>query len=67
MEMVQFLPLAFPYPEARRGKIIGMCSHFGNGVKLYNALGERCMSKYDAERKEFTTRDIAARANFLEI
>ena len=67
MEMVQFLPLAFPYPEARRGKIIGMCSHFGNGVKLYNALGERYMSKYDAERKEFTTRDIAARANFLEI
>jgi fumarate reductase (CoM/CoB) subunit A len=67
MEMVQFLPLNFPYPETRRGKIIGMCSHFGSGVKLYNGLGERYMEKYDPERMEFTTRDIASRANFTEI
>ncbi len=67
MEMVQFLPINFPYPATRRGKMIGMCSHFGPGVKLYNALGERYMSKYDPERMEFTTRDIGSRANFTEI
>jgi len=67
MEMVQFLPLAFPYPKMRKGKIIGMCSHFGPGVKLYNGLGERYMTKYDPWRMEFTTRDIGARANFIEI
>ena len=67
MEMVQFLPINFPYPATRRGKMIGMCSHFGPGVKLYNALGERYMTKYDPERMEFTTRDIGARANFTEI
>jgi len=67
MEMVQFIPLAFPYPNARKGKLIGMCSHFGDKVKLYNGLGERYMEKYDPQRMEFTTRDIAARANFSEI
>jgi succinate dehydrogenase/fumarate reductase flavoprotein subunit len=44
-----------------------MCSHFGPGVKLFNGLGERYMAKYDAERLEFTTRDIGARANYTEI
>ncbi len=67
MEMVQFLPLAFPYPKTRKGKIIGMCSHFGPGVKLLNGLGERYMARYDAERLEFTTRDTGARANYTEI
>ena len=67
MEMVQFLPLAFPYPSMRRGKIIGMCSHFGSGVKLYNGLGERYMEKYDSEKMEFATRDVASRASFTEI
>lgn len=67
MEMVQFLPIAFPYPKSREGLNIGMCSHFGPGAKLYNGLGERYMEKYDPERKEFATRDIVSRANFTEI
>lgn len=67
MEMVQFMPLTFPFPRIRRGKIIGMCSLMGPAVKLYNGLGERYMGKYDPERKEFTTRDIGARANYTEI
>jgi fumarate reductase (CoM/CoB) subunit A len=67
MEMVQFLPLAFPYPKSREGLNIGMCSLFGPGVKLYNRLGDRYMEKYDPERKEFSTRDIVARANYTEI
>jgi fumarate reductase (CoM/CoB) subunit A len=67
MEMVQFLPLAFPYPKSREGLNFGMCSHFGPGVKLYNGLGERYMEKYDPERMEFATRDVASRANFTEV
>ena len=67
MEMVQFMPLTFPYPRIRRGKIIGMCSLMGPAVKLYNGLGERYMGKYDPVREEFTTRDIGARANYTEI
>jgi len=67
MEMVQFLPLAFPYPKAMRGVIIGMCSLFGPNVKLYNGLGERYMHKYDPERLEYTTRDAASRGNYSEI
>jgi succinate dehydrogenase/fumarate reductase flavoprotein subunit len=67
MEMVQFLPLAFPYPKSREGLNIGMCSIFGSGIKLYNGLGERHMIKYDPKRMEFATRDVVARANFTEI
>lgn len=67
MEMVQFFPIAFPYPAVRVGKMIGVCSWFGPGVKLLNGLGERYMPKYDPERMEMATRDIVARANFTEI
>ncbi len=67
MEMVQFLPLTFPYPESVRGIIIGMSSIFGPKVRLFNGRGERFMERYDPERKEFVTRDRAARANYIEI
>jgi fumarate reductase (CoM/CoB) subunit A len=67
MEMVQFLPMAFPYPKSREGLNIGMCSLFGPGVKLYNRLGERYMEMYDPDRMEFSTRDTVARANYTEI
>ena len=67
MEMVQFLPLAFPYPKSRQGLNIGICSLFGPEVKLFNGLGERYMTRYDPERMEFSTRDIVSRANFTEI
>ena len=67
MEMVQFLPLCFPYPKARRGVIIGMSSILGPNVKLYNGLGERYMHKYDPEREEYSTRDIVSRGNYTEI
>jgi fumarate reductase (CoM/CoB) subunit A len=67
MEMVQFFPIAFPYPAVRRGKMIGVSSWFGPKVELRNGLGERYMPKYDPERLEMTTRDIASRANFIEI
>ncbi|HTY81924.1 MAG TPA: FAD-binding protein [Dehalococcoidales bacterium] len=67
MEMVQFLPLAFPYPKSREGLNIGICSLFGPGVKLFNGRGERYMERYDPKRLEFATRDVVSRANFLEV
>jgi fumarate reductase (CoM/CoB) subunit A len=67
MEMVQFLPLAFPYPKTIQGGIIGMCSLFGPKVRLYNGLHERYMERYAPDKLEFATRDVVARANFLEI
>jgi len=67
MEMVQFFPIAFPYPAVRRGKMIGVCSWFGPDVRLLNGLGERYMPKYDPERMELSTRDNVSRANFIEI
>jgi fumarate reductase (CoM/CoB) subunit A len=67
MEMVQFLPLAFPRPSTMRGQLIGMCSLFGPSVKLYNGLGDRYMLRYDPEKLEYTTRDVVARANYTEI
>ncbi len=67
MEMVQFFPIAFPYPAVRRGKMIGVCSWFGPDVRLLNGLGERYMPKYDPERMEMSTRDNVSRANFMEI
>jgi fumarate reductase (CoM/CoB) subunit A len=67
MEMVQFMPLAFPYPKIRRGKIIGQVSLLGPTVRLYNKDGERYMLKYDPARAELTTRDIGARGNYSEI
>jgi fumarate reductase (CoM/CoB) subunit A len=67
MEMVQFLPLAFPFPATIRGAIIGMCSLFGPKVRLYSGLGERYMGRYAPSELEYATRDVVARANYLEI
>jgi succinate dehydrogenase / fumarate reductase, flavoprotein subunit len=39
----------------------------GEGGRLYNALGERYMEKYDPERLELSTRDRVALANYTEI
>jgi len=39
----------------------------GEGGHLYNALGERFMARYDAERMELSTRDRVALANYTEI
>ena len=39
----------------------------GAGARLYNGLGERFMERYDPVRLERSTRDVVARASYLEI
>ncbi|MBI4233581.1 MAG: FAD-binding protein [Chloroflexi bacterium] len=39
----------------------------GAGGRLTNALGERFMARYDPERMERSTRDVVARAGYMEI
>ena len=39
----------------------------GAGGRLYNALGERFMERYDPQKMERSTRDQVARASYLEI
>jgi succinate dehydrogenase / fumarate reductase flavoprotein subunit len=39
----------------------------GEGGRLYNADGERYMERYDPERRELSTRDRVALANYTEI
>lgn len=67
MEMVQFMPFTFAYPDSQRGKFIGEAGHFGPRARLLNAKGERFMERYDPERLERSTRDTVARAIAMEI
>jgi fumarate reductase (CoM/CoB) subunit A len=67
MEMIQYIPLTFIYPEFVKGNTLGEASTVGKGTVYKNQLGERFMERYDPKRLEATTRDIAARANYLEI
>jgi succinate dehydrogenase/fumarate reductase flavoprotein subunit len=39
----------------------------GAGARLFNGLGERYMSRYDAEKMERATRDVISRSSYLEI
>lgn len=67
MEMVQFMPFTFVYPDSQKGKFLGEAGHYGPKAKLLNGKGERFMEKYDPERLERSTRDTVARAIFMEI
>lgn len=67
MEFMQFIPLAYVYPSFISGMTLAEAGSYGPKTKYFNALGERYMERYDPQRLEKTTRDVAARANFLEI
>jgi succinate dehydrogenase/fumarate reductase flavoprotein subunit len=67
MEMVQFHPTGL---LAGAGRVTGSVLEEGlrgAGGRLYNALGERYMARYDPERMERATRDVVSRAGYLEI
>ncbi len=66
MELVQFHPTGMVAPETVAGTLVTEAVR-GEGGYLLNALGERYMAKYDAERMELSTRDRVALANYTEI
>jgi succinate dehydrogenase/fumarate reductase flavoprotein subunit len=66
MEFVQFIPLSFVYGFIE-GMTLGEGDSYGDKVRLRNALGERYMERYAPEHLEHSTRDVVARANYLEI
>jgi len=66
MEFIQFYPWRCIIPfEHNRMPI--QPSTFVLGGKLFNSDGERFMLRYDAERAEATTRDVAARGIYDQI
>jgi fumarate reductase (CoM/CoB) subunit A len=67
LEMMQFIPLAYAYPDFIKGFTLGEAPNYGHNTRFLNANGERYMPAYDAEHAEYTTRDRAARANYIEI
>jgi fumarate reductase (CoM/CoB) subunit A len=66
MEMVQFYPWRAIRPF-KGSRVPIQPSTFAVGARLYNRRGERFMARYDPERLESTTRDVAARGIFDQI
>ncbi len=67
MEMVQFHPTGL---LAGAGRVTGSVLEEGlrgAGGYLFNATGERYMARYDKNRMERATRDVVARAGYMEI
>lgn len=65
-ELVQFHPSGILEPEDAAGTLVSEAAR-GEGGILTNALGERYMAKYDADRMELSTRDRVALAGYTEI
>jgi succinate dehydrogenase / fumarate reductase flavoprotein subunit len=65
-ELVQFHPSGLIEPENAAGTLVSEAAR-GEGGQLRNALGERFMARYDAERLELSTRDRVALAEYTEI
>jgi succinate dehydrogenase / fumarate reductase flavoprotein subunit len=66
MELVQFHPTGMVAPEDAAGTLVTEAVR-GEGGILRNAEGERFMERYDPERRELSTRDRVALANYTEI
>ena len=67
MEMVQFHPTGLVIPGSLMTGALLEEGLRGAGGHLKNGLGERFMERYDPERMERSTRDLVARAAFLEV
>ncbi len=67
LEMMQFIPLAYTYPEFIKGFTLGEAPNYGHHTRFLNSKGERFMLKYDSKRAEYATRDVAARAGYTEV
>jgi succinate dehydrogenase / fumarate reductase, flavoprotein subunit len=66
MELVQFHPTGMVAPDEMAGTLVTEAVR-GEGGRLFNANGERFMTRYDPERMELSTRDRVALANYTEI
>ena len=67
MEMVQFHPTGLVVPGSLMTGALLEEGLRGAGGRLFNAAGERFMARHDPVRLERSTRDVVARASFLEI
>jgi fumarate reductase (CoM/CoB) subunit A len=65
MEFIQFYPWRCTDPFTSR--VSFQPATWVAGGRLYNRLGERFMERYDPERLEATTRDVAARAIYDQV
>jgi succinate dehydrogenase/fumarate reductase flavoprotein subunit len=66
MEMVQFHPTGLVVEGSELHGAVLEEGLRGVGGRLYNALGERFMERYDPARMERATRDVVSRACYLE-
>ena len=67
MEMVQFHPTGLVVPGSLMTGALLEEGLRGAGGRLRNAAGERFMARHDPVRLERSTRDVVARASYLEI
>ncbi len=67
MEMVQFHPTGLIVPDSLMTGALLEEGLRGAGGHLLNGRGERFMARYDPERMERSTRDLVARAAFIEV
>ena len=67
MEMVQFHPTGLVVPGSLMTGALLEEGLRGAGGQLRNGLGERFMERYDPARMERSTRDLVARASFIEV
>lgn len=67
LEMIQFHPTGLVCPHSELNGAVLEEGLRGVGAVLLNAHGERFMARYDPVRMERSTRDIVARAAYMEI
>lgn len=67
MEFVQFIPAAHLWPPNARGDIYPYLLWINLHPHFYNILGERFLERYYPEKKEWVTREAAARAIVTEV
>lgn len=67
MEMMQFHPTGLLAGPSRMTGAVLEEGLRGAGAKLFNAQGERYMSRYDPDRLERSTRDVVSRSSYMEI
>jgi succinate dehydrogenase / fumarate reductase flavoprotein subunit len=65
MEFVQFHPTGMVWPPGVQGILVTEAVR-GEGGVLRNKDGERFMERYDPEKMDLSTRDVVARAIYIE-